>query len=520
MIETQKEIFLWLGKCFGAKEAMVDYPSGKRWNYQDFNDYSRRICASYKKDGRVRRGDRVTWLSLLASTDITALSFGARKMGAVPVILNARAGIEDIAWMIRNVEAKSLAYTSDFVDTIREIRKVGIPGVREYIALEERGSFPGELSIDEIYQHYKGADEPDVKIKESDDCLISYTSGTTARPKPVVHKEAGWSWTTLMMAYTLNIYFDDVPVIAFSPNFIGWAHMVGGCLRTGAKQCCMRFTPYTFLKAVTDEGGTHSLLLPTLIRMLYAEYKKHPGEFKTDSLRNARIAGEVLTEDVLSMFKEMFPKAERNAGLGATETPSLHSGPSSYYLSQHWDTVGKPPPGLTAELRNTETGEVITEPDTVGELYFKGLSVANGIWNDPEATEKNFPNGWLKTGDLATVDKDGYYFLAGRSDFMFKSGGVKVYSEQIEANLKKHPDVLDAVVVPVPHETFGFVPFAHIRNKNPMTTEEMEKWWLEQQFARFNRPREWKFWGEKEFPMIGSGKLDRRTLKTMAQKNE
>lgn len=520
MIETQKEIFLWLEKCFGTKEAVVDYPSGKRWSYQDFNDYSRRICASYKKDGGVQKGDRVTWLSLLACTDITALSFGARKMGAIPVILNARAGIDDIAWMIKNVEAKSLAYTSDFVDTVRELRKVGIPSVREYIALGERGSFPGEIAIDEIYKHYKGTDEPDVKVIESDDCFISYTSGTTAKPKPVVHKEAGWSWTIMTQAYMFNMYFDDVPILTLAPTFIGWAHTVGACFRSAAKLCCIRFTPYTFLKAVTDERGTHGLLMPTLIRMLYPEYKKHPEEFKLDSLRLSLIAGEVVTEDVVSMFKEMFPNAQRMSGLGATEIVSTHSGPNSYYLSQHWGTLGKPLPGLTAELRDTETGEVIMEPDTVGELYVKGPGVAKRIWNDPEATEKNFPNGWWKTGDLLTVDKNGYYFIAGRSDFMFKSGGIKVYSEEVEANLKKHPDVLDAVVVPVSHEKFGLVPFAHIRNKRPLTAEEMEKWWLEQQFARFNRPREWKFWGEKEFPIIGSGKLDRRTLKSMAQKKE
>jgi long-chain acyl-CoA synthetase len=514
--QTVKEMFLWLEKSFGSKEAIVDYPGGKRWTFRELNDYSRRICASYKREGSVKRGDRITWLSLTPTTDVIALSFGARKMGAIPVIVNARASLESVAWMINNVEAKTLAYSGDCADILRKVREIGIPSVREYIALEDRVGFPGEIGIQEIYERYKSANEPGIRIREDDDCFISYTSGTTGRPKPVLHKEGEWLWTSMIVAYQFGLYYDDVFLNAMAPGFVGWAHSTCGSLRAGARQCCMRFVPATYLKALTDEMPTHGILSPTLVRMLYRDYGGQTEKFRLDSLRHVLVSGEPVTEDVITMIKEMFPNLVRMSSVGATEGISMTTGPHSSYLQGHWDTVGKPVPGMIAELRDLETGEIITEPNKPGELYVKGPGLTSGIWNDPETTEKNFPGGWWKTGDLLFMDKDGYYYYSGRSDYMFKSGGIKVYSIEVETNLKKHPTVLDAVVVPFPDETFGFVPFAHVRNKGPLTAKEMESWWLQQGFARFNRPREWRFWGEEEFPMITPAKIDRKKLLQMA----
>ena len=515
--QTHKEILVWLEKCFGNKEAIVDYPGGKRWTFRDLNDYSRRICASYKRDGSIEKGDRISWLSLTPATDIIALSFGSRKMGAIPVIMNARAGVESIAWMINNVEAKSLAYSRECMDIVRRVREIGIPSVREYIALEERGGFPGELTIDEIYDQYKSADEPGVQITEDDNCFVCYTSGTTGRPKPVLHKEEEWSWTNMIVVYQFGLYFDDVFINSAAPGFMGWAHVTCGSLRAAAKQCCARFAPLPYLKVLTDEKPTHGILSPTLVRMLYRDYKEHRKEFSLDSLHIVLVTGEPVTEDVIAMINEMFPNVARMSGLGATEAIGMTTGPHNAYLSEHLDTVGKPVPGMVAELRDIETGKIITEPDRPGELYVKGPGVTSGIWNDPEATGKNFPGGWWKTGDVLHTDRNGYYYFSGRTDSMFKSGGIKVYSEEVETNLKKHPAILDAVVVPVAHGTFGFVPFAHIRNKEPLTARDMECWWLEQGFAGFNRPRRWSFWGEKEFPMISPIKIDRKKLQLMAK---
>ena len=117
----------------------------------------------------------------------------------------------------------------------------------------------------------------------------------------------------------------------------------------------------------------------------------------------------------------------------------------------------------------------------------------------------------LDAHDL-TRDEAGYYSFAGRSDHMFKSGAIKIYSEEVEGALKQHPAVLDAVVVPVPDPTFGLVPFAHVRNSEALTAEAMEGWWRAQGFEGYSRPRHWRFWDEQAFPMVTLAKIDRRRL--------
>lgn len=446
-----------------------------------------------------------------------ALSLGARKLGVIPVVMNARAGAERIAWMINNVEVKTLAYTGECLELLEQIRAIGIPGVRAYIAMDTRAGVPGEIPLDELYESCEGAPEPDARITPDDVCLLAYTSGTTGKPKPVVHKEAEWSWTSFVMAYVLGLYFDDVVLSASPPSFIGWAHVTSAALRVAATQCCFRFDPATFPDLVAREQATHALLTPTLIRMLHARHGERPLSPDTGSLRVSVFGGEPVTADVVSMAATMFPDLVRVTALGATEGILLHSGLRSRYLVEHPDTLGKPVPGATVELRDEETGEVVTEAGRRGVLYAKGPGIAAGIWNDPEATAANFPGGWWRTGDILHRDEEGFYYFSGRSDHMFKSGGIKVYSEEVEEMLKRHPAVLDAVVVPVPDPQFGLVAFAHVRDSEPLTPEAMEGWWREQAFGGYGRPRHWHFWGEDPFPMLTAVKIDRRKLAEQAR---
>jgi acyl-CoA synthetase (AMP-forming)/AMP-acid ligase II len=250
--------------------------------------------------------------------------------------------------------------------------------------------------------------------------------------------------------------------------------------------------------------------------MLYAEYRQGPQPFVPDALRVSVLGGEPVTRDVSEMAREMFPRLLRVGALGATECIMLHTGQHSEYLETHPGIVGKPMPGVTAELRDEETGEVVTGPNERGILYVKGPGVAAGIWNDPEATAAAFPDGWWRTGDIFSRDEAGYYTFAGRSDHMFKSGGIKIYSEEVEETLKRHPSVLDAVVVPVFDTTFGLVPFAHVRNTTPLSSEAMEAWWRAQGFEGYSRPRYWRFWDAETFPMVTLAKIDRRHLTELA----
>jgi acyl-CoA synthetase (AMP-forming)/AMP-acid ligase II len=228
------------------------------------------------------------------------------------------------------------------------------------------------------------------------------------------------------------------------------------------------------------------------------------------------LGGEKITDDILSKVRTLFPKLQLLGSFGATEAAMLHTGIASRRGANDPLLLGKPLPGITLELRDSETDAVITGANQPGVLYVKGPT-ATGIWGNEEASEKNFPDGWWRSGDVVVRDEEGYLSFAGRDDFMFKSGAIKIFAEEVEAVLKRHPDILDAIVVPVPDERFGQVPFAFVRHHEPLAGDALERWWREQDAPGYYRPRHWSFCGTVAFPMVTAIKVDRRGLLQKAQ---
>jgi fatty-acyl-CoA synthase len=514
-METMKNLLLWAEAGFGSKEAIVDFDRGRRWTYADLNNHARQICANYRQAGGVTQGDRVGWLSMGSSTDILALSFGIRKMGAIPVAMNVRASAERVAWMINNIGMKALAYSAECVELLQQVQAIGIPCVTHFVAIDEPIA-AGHARLSDIYANDKNAPEPDVDIREDDVSLIVYTSGSTGLPKPIMHTEVKWMQTSMNLAYMWGLYFDDRFLAIMPPHFVGWAHATCATLRAAASQVCLRFDPKSVAKAIQEEDCSHAVFTPTLIRILAEEYRRDPSHFEGNRIRTGMLGGEKITEDILDKLRMLFPHMQRIGSFGATEAAMLHTGLASRRVEADPMLLGKPLPGITLQLRDSETDAVITEPNQPGVLYVKGPT-ASGIWGDEEASEKNFPNGWWRSGDVVVMDEDGYISFTGRDDFMFKSGAIKVFAEEVEVVLKSHPQILDAIVVPVPDERFGQVPFAFVRHAEPLSSDELERWWREQNAPGYCRPRHWSFCGAVPFPMVTAIKVDRRSLYQKAQ---
>jgi len=514
-METMKNLLLWTESGFGSKDAIVDFDRGRRWTYSDLNNHARQICANYRQDGGIMQGDRVGWLSMGPSTDILALSFGIRKMGAIPVAMNARASTERVAWMINNIGMKALAYSADCADLLQQVLAIGIPCVTHFVAIDEPIA-AGHHRLSDIYRKYNNAPEPDVEIDENDVCLIVYTSGSTGLPKPIMHTEARWMQTSMNLAYMWALYFDDRFLAIMPPHFVGWAHVTSATLRAAASQVCLRFDAKSVANAIQQEDCTHAVFTPTLIRILAEEHRRDPGPFQGNKIRTGMLGGERITEDILTKVRTLFPNLQRMGSFGATEAAMLHTGLASQRAAADPMLLGKPLPGIMLQLRDSETDAVITAANEPGVLYVKGPT-ATGIWGNEEESKKHFPNGWWRSGDVVVRDEEGYLSFTGRDDFMFKSGAIKVFAEEVEAVLKSHPHILDAIVVPVPDERFGQVPFAFLRHAEPLSSDELERWWREQEAPGYCRPRHWSFFGTTAFPMVNAIKVDRRGLLQKAQ---
>lgn len=513
-MKTFKELLAWTEAGYGNKEAIVDIDRNLRWTYTGLNAAARSFCAAYAAAG-VEQGDRIGWLAMAPSADIVALSFGARKMGAIPVVMNVRASVERIAWMINNTGVKALSYTSDTAELLVRVTAQGVPSVRQFIALDEPIS-PDHLTVEAIYRDYADAEEPSALISPDDIAILVHTSGSTGRPKPVMHTEERWMATMRNGSYASALFYDDRVPMFLAPNFVGWAHATGGALSAAACQVCTRFDPTQLPKIIVREACTHLALTPSMVRMLYAEFERNPSEFAGNQVRAGMLGGERITPEVLEILGAMFPKLQRYGSLGATESVVAHTGLGNPRLAKDdGRLVGKPLPGITIELRDTESGEVIEGPGS-GELFVYGPT-AVGIWGDLEATAQNFPNGWWRSGDIVARDEEGYLFIVGRADNVFKSGGIKVSCEDVEAVLKSHPQIVDVVVVPVADERFGFVGHAFVRHRGVLDGELLSEWWRGRDDAdSYARPRRWTMMGEEPFPMVTAAKVDRRGLRDRA----
>jgi fatty-acyl-CoA synthase len=516
MMNTIKQMLLWAEAAYGNKSAIIDIDRNVSWTYDDLNRAARSFCAAYAEAG-IAPGDRIGWLTMAPGADVTALSIGARKMGAIPVVMNARASVDRIAWMIENVGVKALSYSAETAELLQRLQETGIPSVQQFIALDEPIS-PDHHSLASIYAKHADAAEPEVTVSPDDIGIIIYTSGSSGRPKPIMHTDEVQLQMTLNQAYAWALTHEDRFLSIMPPHFAGWMGVTLTALRAAASQVCSRFEPSQVAQTIVEYECSHAVMSPTMVRMLRAVYDEAPETFADNNLQAGMLGGEVITPDVLEVLFKMFPKFQLMGSLGATECGILHTGVGNPRVkSDDGRLLGKPLPGVFIELRDQETGEVIKGANRSGELFVTG-PIAKGIWGDPKATEENFPGGWWRSKDILYRDEEGYLYYAGRADNVFKSGGIKVSCEDVETVLKSHPLVLDAIVVPVPDQKLGNAGHAFIRHRVGLSTDDLIAFWRSRSNAEpYARPRHWTMMGEEFFPMATAAKIDRAGLRTKAQ---
>lgn len=516
-MKTLKETLLWAESGYGAKTAVVDLDSDIRWTYRELNDRARSVAAGLTAAG-VRKGDRIGWIAMAPGAHLAALTMGAKKIGAIPTVMNARTSVDRFAWMVSNVDVSLLAYAPDCEELLARVQAAGVPDAITYLALGEPVE-DDHLTVATFFETYPDAPEPDVEVLPDDPSHIIYTSGSSGPPKPVVFQEEQWIESQRNMAYGWSVYHEDCFPNFMPPHFAAWFSIQTVSVIAAATQMFVRFDPTVVNRAIRDEGCTQLIISPSMIRMLRQVWDTDPDSAPNPRVRVGMLGGEPITPDVLDSVDTMFPNLQLQGSLGSTESGGaiLHTGlGNDRILHDEGTLVGRPMLGVTVELRDPETGAVVTEPGVAGEMFVKG-PIASSIWGDEELTAKNFPDGWWRSGDLLIRDEEGYFSFAGRSDSIFKSGAIKVSTNEIEKVLKSHPDILDAVVVPVPDEIYGLVPYAFVRNNTDLDSSTMEAWWRDQNSAEaYARPRHWTFLGTQDFPMVTAAKIDRAGLKQQA----
>ncbi len=427
-----------------APGALALVGAEQRYTYRELDELSSAVARGLVARG-VGPGDRVAVVSE-NRPEVVLLLFACAKAGAILFPMN---------WRLTNAElAPQLDLMSPRLWVASEAQRARVDG-----SLTDRWGHPERLEwvLSELAVAGEGRALPEVA--EDAGLLVIATSGTTGRPKGVLLTHANFFWTNLSLDFVAPITDSDV-VLQVLPQFHigGWnVQPMQAWLKGATVLLESSFDAGRVLDLIERERVTTMAGVPTTLLMV----GEHPRFATADlsSLRHVVVGGAAMPATVAARWSER--GVALHQGYGLTE-----AGPNVFCLdardaAAHPCTVGHPYPFVDVALVDPITGSMVEGPGE-GELLVRGPGVFPGYWHDEAATASVLVDGWLRTGDIASRDADGYYSIAGRVKEMFVSGGENVYPVEVENVLTSFPGVVCAAVVGVDHSRWGETGVAYV----------------------------------------------------------
>ena len=432
-------------KTTPRKTATIDLASGRRQSYANMHDRVGRI-ATFLREAGVGKGDRVGLIAL-NSTDILDIIFATWRVGAVHLALNFRLTSAELAFIVGDAAPRIMFVDQAFAalkdalapqnPDLRWVELDGVGGQTEFEAIIA-GSRPVQTMVD---------------LQPHDRAMLMYSSGTTGRPKGVVVTHSMVMAAVINEAINFEVDRNTVSYAVMPLFHIG--AMMGFSVPAmffGATAVVERtFEPGAMIEAITttDYGVTHFLALPAI----YNAMRMHPACEKADFSRIVIAAGgaEPMPEPMLRWWYEHgVPIVEV---YGMTETTGLACCLLREDVPHRIGSAGKP--ALFTEMKVMKSDTEEAAPGEQGEIWMRGANVTPEYWRRPEANAEAFVDGWLKSGDIGTMDEEGYVTIEDRIKDMYISGGENVYPAEVESVLYMLPEVAEAAVIGVPDARWG-----------------------------------------------------------------
>ena len=464
--------------------------------YAQLHDAAARVTALLAAAG-VGPGDRVG-LMLPNIPAFPIAFYGALGAGAIVVPMNPLLKGREVAYYLSDSGAKVLFAWHDFAG---EAAKGAADVGAQMISVDEP-DLAGPLAG--VTPHASWAD-----AAADDDAVILYTSGTTGTPKGAQLTHGGLARNARLTAETLlNNNPDDV-MMGCLPLFHVFGLTCGlnaTVAAAGTLTLLPRFDPGRALEIIERDAVTIFEGVPTM----YAAMLHHPGAdaSRAATLRVCVSGGAAMPVEILRRFEAKFGCVILEGyGLSETSPVASFSHPDK---PRKPGSVGTPVEGV--EMRLVGTDGATVPAGEVGEIAIRGHNVMKGYWGRPDATAEAIPDGWFRTGDLARVDEDGYYFIVDRKKEMIIRGGYNVYPREIEEVLHEHPAVAEAAVIGIPHPELGEEVGAAIALKPGATaTPEELRAFAKERVAAYKYPRH--VWLVDELPKGPTGKILRRAVR-------
>lgn len=455
----------------------------------------------------IGHGDRVAIMLPNIPQHVVAY-YAVMRVGGTVVAVNVLYRDEEIAYILQDSEAKALViYEGFWPSGAAAVQQA--PTVEQVIVVGQ-GEAPAGTTGWATLAREATPQRPPVAVQPSDIATICYTSGTTGRAKGAMltHRNFIANLEQLEGLPRCKAEPDDV-ILLVLPLFHIYAMNVcmNGGLRVGATLVLVpRFEPHPVLEQMQKHRCTAFYGAPPM----YVAWVNTPNidQYDLSSVRFAFSGAAPLPVQVLERFREL-TGVEIVEGYGLTEAaPVTHT--NAMRMESKPGTVGLPIPCVECRLVDDEDNDV--PPGAEGEIICRGENITPGYWKRPDATAEALRGGWFHTGDIATVDADGYYTIVDRKKDMINAGGFKVWPREVEEVLFRHPAVREAAVVPMPDAYAGERPMAFIALKEGQaaTADDLIAY-CKEHLATFKVPRQIEF--RDDLPKLPTGKVLRRVLR-------
>ena len=489
----------------------------ERLTYAQFAERAGRLAGAIRKLG-IKPGDRVAFLSGNCHRLLEAY-YGVLEAGAVLLPLNIRLAPQELAFILNDSGAKLLFLEQQFLPVADSFRQ-SVSAVQKYILLdaEPQASW---LSPQNYEQHLSAATPHRSDIMEFDENSLAelfYTSGTSANPKGVMLTHRNIYLHALNVAINFSTSKDTIElhtIPLFHANGWGVAHSL---TFVGATHVMIhRFDPVEVFRLIERERVQACSLVPTMATALVncAERSK----YDLSSLERITLGGAASSPTLVREVEEKFG-CTCYSGYGLTETapvlttakakPGMQWDGEQRYTAQAM--TGYAIPGVEIRVVDAEGRDVPRDGQAIGEVVARSDGVMQGYWKQPEATAEVMRGGWFHTGDMATMNEDGYILIVDRAKDIIVSGGENISSLELEKTLAAHPSVYETAVIPAPDPRWGEVPKALVVLRPGANATEQELLdFCRSRIAHYKCPRSVEFLDA--LPKTGTGKILKKDLR-------
>jgi long-chain acyl-CoA synthetase len=465
---------------------------GVDWTYGRFRARSAALAGALRADG-IEPGERVL-LVCPSVPEFAAAYFGVLAAGAVVVAMNPLATAPEISYVLEDSDCASALAWEDCAAQTEIACAEEVPCRRLGPGLE---GLPDAVPL--VAPESRNAD---------DAAVILYTSGTTGQPKGAELTQANLiAVATIFTESLFELTPEDAVGTALPLSHVfGGSAVMGSALRSGASLSLLApFDPAAALRMVATDRLTVCAGVPTMLNAIFHEAEGE--DVDISSLRLFASGGASLPEELLTAFEERFGTVVIE-GYGLTETCGCATS-NRMHRPRKVGTVGTPAPGVSVRVIDSVGEDLLV--DEVGEVLIAGPNVMKGYRGLPDATAETIRDGWVHTGDLGSIDADGYLRMVDRIKDLIIRGGYNVYPREVEEVLYRHPDIVEVAVFGVDDERLGeeVAAVAALREGAPEDVAAIRAW-AKERLSSYKVPRLWQF--VDTLPKGNTGKILKRAI--------